>query len=294
MFQPDFASVALQPAPRTIRPLGRIVGMLLACALSAGIVQAADKVHPGHSVRGMLVSRTETMLVVRPEGQQETRQYSIPPLSAMDAKTAAFFRTLTAGCEVQVTAVSGQGSRSLDVLLMAGPGKFGLLAGKVSDKAPAAAGKNPDWIEIKDDDGGTHRYTPPWAGSGFDPTLGKAFGQRMIGDCVEFRWFEDDHRRMRTMRVVAMSPQAAKGDAGTVAGEVVDKGKDWITIQTGDGEKNRYVPQPVIGADAELDKAVQKAISQAKVGRRVEGAWFDDGERRLYSLKVLPAAKAAR
>jgi hypothetical protein len=211
----------------------------------------------------------------------------------MDAKTAAFFRALAAGSEVQVTAVSGQGSRSMEVLLMAGPGKFGLLSGTVTAKAPATApGKSPDWIEIKDDEGKTARYTPPWVGSGFDPEMGRAIGQRTVGDRVECRWFEDDHRRARTMRVLAMSPQTAAGDAGTIVGQVMEKGKDWLLIQSDDGEKIRYVPQPVIGAGGELDKGVLRAITHAKVGGRVEGSWFDDGERRLYSLKPATAAKA--
>ena len=96
------------------------------------------------------------------------------------------------------------------------------------------------------------------------------------------------------MRVLAMSPQAAKSDAGIVAGEVLEKGKGWIVIQSGDGERQRYVPQPVLGTNGELDKAVERAIAQAKVGRRVEAEWFDDGERRLYSLKNLPPAKPAK
>ncbi len=276
-----------------------MIRVCICTATGIGAALAADKPHAaGHSVRGALVSRTETTLIVRPEGQQETRQYSIPPLSAMDAKTAKFFRELVAGSEVQVTAVGGQGSRSIDVLLMAGPGNFGLLAGTVTGKAPVAApGKLPDWIEIKTDDGKPERYTPLWTGSGFDQVMAKTFNQRTVGDRVEVRWTMDDHRRVRTMRVLAMSPQASSDDAGTVTGRVVEKGKDWLTIESDDGEKNRYVPQPVVGAGEELDKDVQRAMAQVKVGRRVTGSWFDDGQRRLYLLKPDAAAgnkKASR
>jgi hypothetical protein len=272
--------------------IGRIAPLVLVCATSAALASAADKPHAGQAVRGELVSRTATTLVVRPEGQQETRQYSIPPLSAMDAKTATFFRNLAAGSLVQVTAVHGQSSRSMDVLLLAGPGKFGLLEGTVAAKAPLADPKKlPDWVEIKDDKGDSKRYTPVWTGKAFDPEMAKAISQRTVGDRVEIRWVEDDHRRVKTMRVLATAPQTAADDAGLIVGRVVDKGKDWLTIESDGGEKNRYVPQPVVGTNGELDKEVQRNMSRVKVGRRVEGLWFDDGERRLYLLKPMAEDK---
>ena len=155
-----------------------------------------------------------------------------------------------------MTTAHGGGNQSLDVFLLAAPGKFGLLSGIVSDKAPATAGKPPEWIEITDDRGEAAHYTPQWTGKSFDAEMLQAFNQRLIGDRVEIRWTEDDHRRLSTMRILAMSNQAAPGDAGTVSGRAIEKGKDWLILQTDDGERERFVPQRIVGGNGERDKTV--------------------------------------
>ncbi len=120
----------------------------------------------------------------------------------------------------------------------------------------------------------------------------QAIGQRLIGDRVEIRWTADDHRRVSTMRVLAMSDQTAQGDGGTVVGRLFDKGKDWLIIQSDDGDKQRDVPQRIVGTNGERDKSVLRAMAGIKVGSRVEGSWFDDGERQLYLLRSTAAAQS--
>jgi hypothetical protein len=125
-------------------------------------VRAADTSDAGgEQVRGTLVSRTATTVSVRPEGEQVIRRYNIPPESEMDAKTAKFFRELAVGSLVRVTFSHARGNRSIDVFLLAAPGKFGLLSGTVTGKAPSGApGKPPEWIEITETAGQPERYTP--------------------------------------------------------------------------------------------------------------------------------------
>ncbi len=118
--------------------LDRAVLIILLAVLANRAAFSADKSDAGGEVvRGVLVSRTPTGISVRTEGEQGIRRYVIPPESAMDAKTALFFRELAIGSLVRVTAFHNQANRSIDVFLLAAPGKFGLLTGTVTDKAPS-------------------------------------------------------------------------------------------------------------------------------------------------------------
>jgi hypothetical protein len=207
----------------------------------------------------------------------------------MNAKDAAFFRDLPVGSEVELT-LRPDRRNVANVLLLAGPGKFGLLTGTVTDKSPA-------WIDIKDDQGDTERYMPHWRivpYQGLDKEMVEAIAQRNIGDRVEVRWSVDDHRRVSTMRLRALSPQASASpgsEGGTVVGNVVEKGKHWLVIKSAESPAQRYLPQHVVGTKDELDKDILRAIAKAKVGDRVEAMWFRDGERRMYSLKPAVAAQ---
>ena len=58
-------------------------------------------------------------------------------------------------------------------------------------------------------------------------------------------------------------------------------------IELRDGDKQRYVPQKIIGGLGQLDYDVLRSIAALKVGDAVEGRWFREGERRVYSLKAV-------
>jgi hypothetical protein len=259
-----------------------------AVAALAGAGNKKDAPAAG-KVRGTVVSKTESTLTVRAEGEPAARRYIIAsPGAKFDAKTAAFFHDLPVGSEVELT-LRPDRRNVVNVLFLAGPGKFGLLAGTVTGKSAAS-------IDVKDDQGNTESYMPHWRIApyqGLDKEMVEAIARRNIGDRVEVRWMVDDHRRVSTMRLLALSPQASTppaGQGGTIVGDVVEKGKDWLEITSAESPAEHYLPQRIVGTKDELDKDVLRAIAKAKVGDRVEAMWFLDGERRLYSLKPATAA----
>jgi hypothetical protein len=85
--------------------------------------------------------------------------------------------------------------------------------------------------------------------------------------------------------------------AGTVVGMVTAKTENSIDVKA-DGEEKarRYVPQWVGGAPAQgggYDKAMLKAIREAKVGSRVRLEWKFEERPRAVKLEILkpPAGK---
>lgn len=275
---------------------------VLACAAAVGVAwvaHAADKkdAPAGQTVRGRLVAKTDLTLDVRAEDEKDVHRYMVaPPGARLGPKITAFVKSLTIESEVQLVWRPEWGGRHVtEVTVLGEPGKSGKLVGTVTNKSNAADPAKPaGWLEIKDDEGKTQRYSAPWAGNGPDPVIMQAMGRRNIGDRIEFRWYTDDHVRLSTVRVLAISADAAKQpgfDGGTVVGQVIEKGRDFIVIKPDDGDKERYLPQRVIGEKDALDKDVLRAIANAKVGDRVEARWFRDGERRLYFLAPASAVK---
>lgn len=259
----------------------------------------------GPTVRGTLVARNGGILDVRDETEATPRRYVlVPPGSTADAKATAFINSLVIGSEVKlVWAPWGGGRMITSLFILAAPGRFGLLAGTVTDKTPDLQDPKSNsfkWIEVQDDQGNKERYSPQWIMSGNPPTGGmdkellQAMIDRNIGDRVEIRWMKDDHVRVSSMRLLALSPKATAqpgGEGGIVVGRVMQKGKDWVSVKANDGKPERYLPQRVIGEKDQLDRDVLRALATAKVGDPIEIAWFRDGDRRIYSWK--PAGKLA-
>ncbi len=151
-----------------------ILCMVLAVAV-AGVVHAADKkdAPTGGTVRGTLVSKTDNTLMVRAEGQQAARRYIIAsPGAKFDAKTAAFFRDLPVGSEVELT-LRADRRNVANVLLLAGPAQ---------------------------------RYLPQrivGAKDELDKDVLRAIVKAKVGDRVEAMWFHDGERRMCSLKPAA-------------------------------------------------------------------------------------------
>lgn len=277
------------PIQRAVRRILVVVGLLATgLAMPQSGAAAEPSVNVNKTLRGTLVGKSGKSIQVRPDEETQARIFILAPAgTVLDPKVAKFVRELEIGSEVEVTATP-DGHRISSLLFLNAPGTFGLLNGVVTEKTATS-------IDIKDDSGKTERYIPPWTDAGFVKEMLQAIAQRNVGDRVQIRVAVDDHRRVSTMRLLARSPNApppASDEGGTIVGQFVEKGKDWITIQTDAGEKERFVPQRVIGAGEDLDKDVLKAIAIAKRGDRLEASWFKDGERRLYSLKAVAARSA--
>jgi len=271
-------------------------GLFLSAALALAAAPGAGAEPPkpapaGEVVRGTLVAKSDTSLDVQPEDELQVSRCPLVPAGfvvTLDPKFQAFLRDLAIGSEVQLLVVAEPtGRRVTNVTVLALPGKWGKLTGTVMTVGPGR-------LELQDSDGKKRMFAAPFTATGPDKEMTAAIAQRTVGDRVEIRWTTDDHVRVSTMRVLALSAQAVEKagfEGGTVIGQVVDKDKDSVTIKADDGRQERYLPQRIVGVKDGLDKDVLKAIGAARVGDRLEARWFRDGERRLYSLK--PAAPAA-
>jgi len=280
---------------------GLVVCAFLVVTALASDSSAQPAAPAAKTVRGTLVAKTNTTFDIQAEGEKEARRYVFVPAGFKpDTKTAAFIQSLAVGSEVQVDwMLAGDGLHIKNIAVLAPPGRSGLLVGTVTDKSPdLLKPKTPGmkWIEVKDEQGKAERYSPHWRiegyapPGGFDKDMLEAMAQRNVGDRVEIRWIKDDHVRVSTMRVLELAADPPEGAGGSVVGKVVAKDKDSVTLQAEGQEKQRYLPQRVIGTKDELDPDVLKAIAAAKVGDKLEARWLGEGERRLYFLK--PAGKA--
>ncbi len=282
----------------------RRTAIVLAAALAGGAIlnlddsrQAgnmafgADSVQAGNVIRGMLVAKTGRTLDVRPEDERRARHIVLAPRgSKMSPKFRAFLASLVIGSEVAVAVTrNAAGRRKVNVTVLSAPGKWGKLTGTV---ASVGQGR----LVLEDGDGKTRMFAAPHLATGPDKEMTAAIARRNVGDRVEVRWRQDDWVRVRTIRVLDISPQAAAKPGfagGTAVGKVIKKGKDFVVIKPDQGDPQRYVLQTIAGAKDLPDKDMVTAIAAVKVGDRVEAKWFKDGDPRLYSVKPAGAAQRA-
>ena len=99
------------------------------------------------------------------------------------------------------------------------------------------ASKGTAWIEVKEDDGFTHRYLSPWQGGsptnggGFDPKIIEKIGDLVVGNRIWFFWYWDGHLRVKKIRMIRPRKQN-----GVFAGYLLEKGENWFDART-EGDK---------------------------------------------------------
>lgn len=270
-----------------------IVATAISCAGAWGQTPQKKDAQPDPPVRGVLMRKSGSLLFIQADGDLQPRRFDLKTRGTiLEPKFAAYIKDLPLGTLIELSyGRDSAGRRSSNILVLAQPGSFGAMAGIVTDKSDKV-----DALEVRDDAGKMLRFCPHWRVGGeykppgnFDKEMLKAIVDVNVGDRVEVYWTKDDHLRVSTLRLLDLSERGQKklGDAaGIVHGKVAEKGKDWISIQAEDGDKQRYVPQRIIGAHGQLDYDIVRTIGSLKVGDPVEARWFADGERRLYYLKV--------
>ena len=233
-------------------------------------------------------------IVVDDDKQHPVRYAFTPAGGKIDAKSLDMLHnTFQVGCLVQIT-WSPVGTTRLikNASMLAAPGKFGKLTGTVTacDKGT---------IDIKGADGKTEKYMPryilPAAGQpgvgGFDPDMTKVMAGRCAGDEVQIHWTVDDHIRVTSMKVIALSKDSNVPN-GTVVGSVVDKTKESITVKLEDGSKETYSPQ-LLGSEGQMDADLLRLLAGISANQRVEVKWFQQDGKRFYSLRPPPRAGAS-
>ncbi len=107
--------------------------------------------------------------------------------------------------------------------------RSGELFGILSSKGKA-------WIEIKEDDGFTHRYLSPWRGGsptnggGFEPKILEQMDDLVVGNRVWMSWYWDGHLRVKKIRVI--KPMQKNG---VFAGYLLEKGDNWFDVRSESG-----------------------------------------------------------
>ncbi len=97
--------------------------------------------------------------------------------------------------------------------------------------------KGTAWIEVKEDDGFTHRYLSPWQGGsptnggGFDPKIIEKIGGLVVGNRIWFSWYWDGHLRVNKIRMIRPRKQN-----GVFAGYLLEKGENWFDARTEGGK----------------------------------------------------------
>ena len=108
--------------------------------------------------------------------------------------------------------------------------KSGEIFGILSSKGKA-------WIEVKEDEGFTHRYLSPWRGGaptnggGFDRKIIETFDKLVVGNRIWLSWYWDGH--LRTDRIRVVMPRKKNG---VFEGYLLETGDNWFDAKTSEGK----------------------------------------------------------
>jgi len=104
--------------------------------------------------------------------------------------------------------------------------KSGIINGILAAKGNA-------WVEVKNDQGYSHRYLAKWigggpsSGGGFDSKDLKMITNLVVGNRVRLHWFWENHLRIDRLRVIS-PPQSG----GIFKGYVLETSDRWIDVQS--------------------------------------------------------------
>jgi hypothetical protein len=166
-------------------------------------------------VVGILVTKGQADITVKPEGTQEARRYLLaPPGGSPDPKVQA---AVKAAFEPNLVAVEWRLAEQQPVVTsfqQITREQTGVVAGTVT-ALPAGPGQIL-LLEVKPDGQGfTERYWPQWVKDGFDKNLVAVIAGLKVGDKVKIAWYRDERRRVTGVQVLGHAASApASGPAG--------------------------------------------------------------------------------
>ena len=103
--------------------------------------------------------------------------------------------------------------------------KSGIVTGILDAKGEA-------WIDVKSDDGYTHRYLAKWkgggpsSGGGFDQDDLRIIAKLVVGNRVRLEWFWENHLRIGRVQV---TPPGQSG--GIFKGYILGTSDRWVDAQ---------------------------------------------------------------
>ena len=97
--------------------------------------------------------------------------------------------------------------------------------------------KGQAWIEVKEDNGFTHRYLSTWHGGsptnggGFEPKMIEQIDGLVVGNRVSLSWYWDGH--LRVLKIKVIKPLLK---SGVFSGYLLEKGDNWFDARTETGK----------------------------------------------------------
>ncbi|HEX8833620.1 MAG TPA: hypothetical protein VF719_05440 [Abditibacteriaceae bacterium] len=189
--------------------------------------------------------------------------------------------------------------------LFMGAARAGAQQQNEGTAAGILTGKSDAWIEVKaDGERQSRRLMPRWIGAlpqrggGLDREMLATFQTLVVGNRVRLLWLQDE--QLRVVKIEMVLPRSRSGEA---TGRIVDKGNNWIDVETGGGYEDaeaiteRYMPQWVGGMPEDgggLDKEMSAKLAKLSIGDNVELKWVYDERKRVTEItKAGEAEKAA-
>ena len=185
------------------RSLRALIGAVIAASLCGGpTMQAAEKGNApaGKSgkVIGILTSKTDAEITVKPEGKEEEQTFLLaPPGGTPSASVQAAAKTLRWRRQQDQPVVT-----SLQAIMP--KVRTGTLLGTIVGQEST---DKSIYIDVKPAGGRgfTERYWPRYIPSegGFDKEMIKTIGRLNVGDRVKLTWVCDERKRVAQVRVLA-------------------------------------------------------------------------------------------
>jgi hypothetical protein len=235
---------------------------------------AADKEakKEGGKVTGILIDKKDDRISVKADGEDEPVEYLTG--DASDKKLAEGLKILFTVSRVQLTYKTEGESRKLVSIKRHVPKATGKVTGEVV--------KNYGWwIEVKPKNGVSDGYACNFP---FDKNkdVMEQLKELQEGDSVTIEFTTDSERhRIQSLRKNAMPARKdASKDGGKVAGILIDRSEDWITVKAdGEDEPVKYVVDV-------SDKKLQEAFKAVFNASRVQLTYKQVGDsRQLVSIK---------
>jgi hypothetical protein len=184
-------------------------GMWVALALiaDAAKVRAAA---PGKAAQtgklvGILVAKSDTEIQVKPEGGGEIEHFLVaPPGGKAEAKVLAELKGAFIPNLIGLEWRALEDQKVLTSMFVARPKQ---RTGTVIGTVTGCSGDRDPYVDVKPAPTGfTERYTPAWAGNGFDKDTIAAMGKLNVGDKVKVTWYCDERKRAVKILVTTKAP----------------------------------------------------------------------------------------
>ena len=188
-----------------------LAGAVLAigfCAMPS--LQAAEKkpsqagASQGGRVFGIVTAKTDKDIMVKAEGETETKRYLLaPPGSAPKADLQAALKMVFPTNLVMFQAQGGQDPVLTGIQAIHSKTRFGMVMGTV-----VAVDADPKWptFDVKPgSQGHTERYVARWdmAAKSVDKKLAQIIAGLNVGDKVKVAWSYDERKRAMQIQVVS-------------------------------------------------------------------------------------------